>query len=303
MPCARMPSSLVIRKRISGLLALDELRRRTSGNASRLLVGREQAHQLLEVVLERVEGLHGEGGACGGLEIPALAMLVDLLARALDGVLLGVEQMLDEEDELDLPPLIHAVARSILGWIEKAELALPVAQHVRLEIGELADLADAEELLDGLGDHASCSARSSRFMSSCTASLAGWPSNRMRCTVATMGISTPSRAASACALLVVVTPSAMVSFPASASASVAPFPTATPTARLRLSEPVHVNTRSPIPARPAKVAGFAPSATPSRVISASPRVMSAACELKPSPTPSTMPAATAITFLSAPPSS
>ena len=38
-----------------------------------------------------------------------------------------------------------------------------------------------------------------------------------------------------------------------------------------------------MPARPANVAGCAPSATPSRVISASPRVMSAARELKPEP--------------------
>ena len=47
----------------------------------------------------------------------------------------------------------------------------------------------------------------------------------------------------------------------------------------------------------------APSATPSRVISASPRVISAARELNPSPSPSAMPVATAMTFLSAPPSS
>ena len=47
----------------------------------------------------------------------------------------------------------------------------------------------------------------------------------------------------------------------------------------------------------------APSATPSLVISARPRVMSAALALKPSPKPSAIPVATAITFLSAPPSS
>jgi hypothetical protein len=58
-----------------------------------------------------------------------------------------------------------------------------------------------------------------------------------------------------------------------------------------------------MPASPANVVGLAPSAVPSRDISARPRVMSAARELKPSPSPSTMPVATAMTFLSAPPSS
>ena len=49
--------------------------------------------------------------------------------------------------------------------------------------------------------------------------------------------------------------------------------------------------------------GFAPSATPSRVISARPRVISAAREFSPDSRPSAMPTAIAITFLSAPPSS
>src|SRR4051812_8198377 len=138
--------------------------------------------------------------------------------------------MFHEHDELDLATLVHAIPRSILGRIEKAELALPVAQHVRLEIGELTHFADAEELLNGLRAHASCSARSSRVISSRTANRAGCPSKRMRCTVATIGISTCSRDASACALRAVVTPSAMVSFPASASARELPCPTATPTA-------------------------------------------------------------------------
>ena len=58
-----------------------------------------------------------------------------------------------------------------------------------------------------------------------------------------------------------------------------------------------------MPARPAKVSGSAPIASPSRVISARPRVISAARGLCPMPRPSAIPAATAITFLSAPPSS
>lgn len=44
-------------------------------------------------------------------------------------------------------------------------------------------------------------------------------------------------------------------------------------------------------------------ATASRVVSASPRVMSMACALWPMPMPEAMPTARAITFFTAPPSS
>jgi hypothetical protein len=76
-----------------------------------------------------------------------------------------------------------------------------------------------------------------------------------------------------------------------------------PTRRLRDRSPVQVSTRSPTPDSPRKVTGFAPKATPSRVISASPRVISAARELSPDSMPSATPTAIAMTFLSAPPSS
>src|SRR5256885_17227223 len=78
------------------------------------------------------------------------AILLDLLAGALDGVLLGVEQVFDQHDQLDLAPLVHPVAGAVLGRVQEPELAFPVAQHVRLEIGELTHLADGEELLDRL---------------------------------------------------------------------------------------------------------------------------------------------------------
>ena len=51
------------------------------------------------------------------------------------------------------------------------------------------------------------------------------------------------------------------------------------------------------------VSGRPPSRSPRRVISASPRVISAARALSPKPSPSEMPAAIAITFLTAPPTS
>ena len=58
-----------------------------------------------------------------------------------------------------------------------------------------------------------------------------------------------------------------------------------------------------MPASPANVGALPPIATPSRVISASPRVITAERVLSPTPRPSPMPVAIAITFLSAPPSS
>ena len=60
---------------------------------------------------------------------------------------------------------------------------------------------------------------------------------------------------------------------------------------------------SPMPARPAKVSGLAPAATPRRVISARPRVMRPALPLSPKPSCSAAPAAMATMFLSAPHSS
>ena len=66
---------------------------------------------------------------------------------------------------------------------------------------------------------------------------------------------------------------------------------------------MQVNTRSPIPARPAKVASWAPRASPSRAISAKPRVIRAARALCLKPSPSLTPAARAITFFNAPPTS
>ena len=76
-----------------------------------------------------------------------------------------------------------------------------------------------------------------------------------------------------------------------------------PKVYVRDSGLVQVAIRSPMPVRPAKVSGRPPIATPSRVISASPRVISPARVLSPAPSPSPMPTAIAMMFLSTPPSS
>src|SRR6266545_4113977 len=113
-----------------------------------------------------------------GLELAGATVLLDLLTRAFDRVFLGVQQVLHEHDQLDLAPLVHAIPRPVLGGIQEAELTLPVTQHVRLQVGELADFADREELLNWLGGRAAAhrlplppspSAFSSRSIRSLTA--------------------------------------------------------------------------------------------------------------------------------------
>src|SRR5688572_19552222 len=257
-----------------------------------------------QVALHRFDRLRIQCRPGNGPQLPALLVLVDLLPCSIDRVFLGVEQLLHQHDQLDLAALVDPVSGAVFRRVEELELALPVAKYVRLQVGERAHVADGKELLDWLlRFHPSTSALSSLVMSAEIALRAGWPSNSTRFTVSTIGMSTSSRAARSRARCAVATPSATVSWPTSASSSDLPFPSSTPTARVRLSDPVQVRTRSPSPASPAIVLCSAPIATPSLVISASPLVMRAARALKPRPNPSAIPVATAITFLSAPPSS
>ena len=115
-----------------------------------------------------------------------------------------------------------------------------------------------------------------------------------------MGISTPARRASSRAAAQVFTPSAIILVVARIFSIARPRPSSTPTARFRLSAPLQVRTRSPMPASPAKVSRCPPKAQTSRVISARPRVSNAATVFAPKPSPSQTPAAMAITFFSAP---
>src|SRR5436309_7336795 len=251
-----------------------------------------------------LDGLGRERAARFRLELAAAPILLDLLACPLDRVFLRVEQMLDQHDQLDLAPLVHPVAGPVLGGVQEAELALPVPEHVRLQVGELTHFADREELLHGMGGaHRQCSGLSSRSMRSETAWLGDFRLKRTSATWRAIGSSTPCRSASVTAERAVFTPSTTAARPASASSSRFPSPSSTPSWWLRDRGPVAVRMRSPSPASPAKVAGSAPSATPNRVISASPRVISAARVLWPIPSPSRIPAASATTFLSAPASS
>src|SRR5207249_3296247 len=264
----------------------------------------ENGENGFELGAQVLDGLGRERAARLRVQVPAAPILLDLLARPLDRVFLGVQQMLHQHDQLDLAPLIHPVAGPVLGGVQEAELALPVPQHVRLQVGELTHLADREELLNGMGDaHRQCSGLSSRSIKSATAWLGDLRLKRTSATSRAIGSSTPCRSASVTAERAVFTPSTTAARPASASSTRFPSPSSTPSWWLRDRGPVAVRMRSPIPASPANVAGSAPNATPNRVISASPRVIRAARVLWPIPSPSRMPAARAMTFLSAPASS
>src|SRR5881397_1039596 len=275
--------------------------------ATRRLAPFEDAEHRFELGAELLDGFGVQRAPRFGLELAGATILLDLLARAFDRVFLGVQQVLDEHDQLDLATLVDPITRPVLGGIQEPELALPIAQHVRLQVGQLADLADREELLNWLSRRVAAAHRLSAFSSRSIRSLTAWRgglfSNSTFATSRAIGSSTPWRSPSATAVRVVLTPSTTAGFPASACSSVFPCPSATPSVRLRDRAPVDVRIRSPIPARPANVIGCAPSVTPSRVISASPRVIRAARVLNPSPRPSRIPAARAITFLSAPASS
>jgi hypothetical protein len=143
----------------------------------------------------------------------------------------------------------------------------------------------------------------SRPMSAATASIGARPSCTTAATCSMIGTSTPWSFASCSTESQDLTPSAVWRVTATTSATLIPRPRFTPKVRLRESGDMHVATRSPSPARPAKVAGSPPRATPRRVVSARPRVMIEALELSPMPMPSAMPTARATTFLTAPPSS
>src|SRR4029077_271795 len=108
----------------------------------------EDSQDGLELRAQVLHCLRRERAARLRLELARSPILLDLLSGSFNRVLLGVQEVLDEHDELDFAPLIHAVPRAVLGGIQKPELALPVAQHVRLEIGELTHFPDREELLN-----------------------------------------------------------------------------------------------------------------------------------------------------------
>mmetsp|Transcript_37036 Transcript_37036/g.42256 ORF Transcript_37036/g.42256 Transcript_37036/m.42256 type:complete len:238 (-) Transcript_37036:554-1267(-) len=99
----------------------------------------------------------------------------------------------------------------------------------------------------------------------------------------------------------VSTPSATSVVEARMSSIVSPFPSRYPNFLFLDNGPKHVPKVSPTPDKPARVLGFAPKVNPSRLISPQPLVTRPLMALVPRPSPSHIPAESAITFLTAPP--
>src|SRR3989442_11419193 len=197
--------------------------------------------------------------------------------------------------------VLVAFAEDALGPDRLHRLGDEIRRPPRAFGGDDHPAAD-DRVLPELGlRYRSSSRRRGRSRSEASASVGALPSKSTAPTSWQMGMPTPWRRASASAEVTVRTPSATMRVRSSTAATVSPCVRAMPSWRLRERLPVHVRTRAPKPASPARGAGSAPSAPATRVISASPRVMSAARAFSPRPSPSTRPVAIAITFFSAPP--
>src|SRR5207247_659549 len=84
--------------------------------------------------------------ACGARAVAQAAF------GAGDGVALGVEEAPDLEQRLDVLAAVEAMPGARLAGPQDAELALPVAQHIRLDVEQARHLADLEvELVGDIG--------------------------------------------------------------------------------------------------------------------------------------------------------
>src|SRR5512138_2781475 len=119
-PGARTPSSFVTRM----FMGAKGARARRKSEPRSPLGGRpalEQRQHRLDAGPQLRGKLGLEGPSGGGAELARPAILIDPLPRAVDGELLGVQEMLHQHDELDLAALVHAIARAVLRGVEEAE--------------------------------------------------------------------------------------------------------------------------------------------------------------------------------------
>src|SRR5207244_10769361 len=80
----------------------------------------ENGEDRLELGAQVLDRLSRERATCLRLELPAAPILLDLLARPLDGVFLRVEQVLHQHDQLYLAPLVHPLPGPVLRRVSKA---------------------------------------------------------------------------------------------------------------------------------------------------------------------------------------
>src|SRR2546425_976017 len=83
----------------------------------------ENGEDRLELGVQVLDGLSRERATRLRLELPAAPILLDFLARPLDGVFLRVEQVLHQHDQLDLAPLVHPVPGPVPTARDRADHA------------------------------------------------------------------------------------------------------------------------------------------------------------------------------------
>src|ERR1051325_1899992 len=110
----------------------------------------EEGENRLQVGTQVLDRLRRERASRLGLELTRSPVLLDLLTRAVDRVLLGVQEVLHEHDQLDLASLVDTISGGVFRGIAEPELTLPLSQPVRLQGGDLAHCANREEFLRGM---------------------------------------------------------------------------------------------------------------------------------------------------------
>src|SRR5690348_2885115 len=101
--------------------------------------------QLLQFHPHLADDLVGDAG------LHARLLALQACARTGDGEALFVQQRADLPDHQHVVTLVIAAVAAALDGLERRELLLPIAQHVRLHRAQVADLANREVTLGGDG--------------------------------------------------------------------------------------------------------------------------------------------------------
>ena len=97
------------------------------------------------------------------------------MPRAVDREALLVEQVADAPDQQHFVMLVIAAVAAPLYRLELRELLLPVAQHVRLDRAQLADLANREIALGGYRRQVGLARLASAWFAASTMAFSFWP--------------------------------------------------------------------------------------------------------------------------------
>src|SRR5580693_1987670 len=105
---------------VGRLVSVGDARRSTRSASSE---HSQNLSQALADVLDFVRGMCRKRNR--GLALVGFGFRAQVLARALDGVSLFVEQLLDAQHTFDVAPAVHALAGAALHRLQLRKLALP----------------------------------------------------------------------------------------------------------------------------------------------------------------------------------